>query len=293
VEISLIASPYDLGRNDGGMALGPNHYLEAGAKDSLAEEGFSVEVQTVERRGEYEDEPGAVSEVEAEVANHVRRAAARGALPLVLGGNCDTALGVLAGMDDPEIGVIWFDAHGDFNTPETSNSGYLGGMILAAATGRYNEEVRERIGHDGPVPERNVVHVGARDLDPEERASLESSAVSVVEARQVRREGAEASLSRPLENLASQVREVYVHLDIDSLDPEHAPGVVFPTPDGLTPEEVEEVLRLVAHNFEVKAAAMTAFDPERDEDDRTLQTGMRLMGTLAEAAAASRKGGDA
>ena len=293
MEISLVSSPYDLGRNDGGMAFGPNRYLEAGAKGSLAEEGFGVEVRTVERRAESEDEPGAVSEVEAQVADQVRGAVQRGALPLVLGGNCDTAFGVLAGLETSEIGVIWFDAHGDFNTPESSKSGYLAGMILAAVTGRYDEEVRERIGHDEPVPERNVVHVGVRDLDPEERASLDSSAVSVVDAREVKTKGAKETLSRPLEDLASRVREVYVHLDIDSLDPEHAPGVAFPAPGGLTPEEVEEVLRSVARNFEIKAAAMTAFDPERDEDDRTLRTGMRLVGALAGAAAASRKGGDA
>ena len=289
MKISLIPSPCALGRDGSGMALGPERYLQAGADHALADRGFEVErVQTVERGGEYEDERPAVSEVEAEVADRVRSAAGRGALPLVLGGNCDTAFGVLAGSETSRTGIVWFDAHGDFNTPETSGSGYLAGMILAAATGRYREEVRESLGDGEPVPEANVVLVGVRDLDPKERALLESSAVSVVEAEKVRGEGVEGSLSGPLEDLASRVRQVYVHLDIDSLDPEHAPGVAFPTSGGLTPEEVEETLRIVARNLDVRAAALTAFDPERDEDDKTLQAGMRLMGALAQTAAASR-----
>jgi arginase len=283
VKISLISSPYDLGRDEGGMALGPRRYLEAGADRSLADRGFEVEVRTVERRGTFEDEPGAVSEVGAALARRVRDATEGGALPLVLGGNCDTALGVLAGLSPSRVGVVWFDAHGDFNTPETSPSGYLAGMILAAATGQYAHEMWTRAGD--PVPEQDVVLVGVRDLDPEEHSRLESSDISVVGAEKVRTEGAEASLRGPLEGLASRAREVYVHLDLDSLSPEHAPGVDFPAPDGLAPEEVEEALRAVAQSFDVRAAAITAFDPERDEEDRTLRVGIRLMGALADAVA--------
>jgi arginase len=291
VKISLITSPYDLGRDGAGMALGPQRYLEGGAQHWLADRGLEVEVQTVERRGDSGGESSAVSEVEAEVARHVRRAVEGGAHPLVLGGNCDTALGVLAGLSPSRIGVIWIDAHGDFNTPETSTSGYLAGMILAAATGQYRDEIRASDGE--PVPEQNVVLVGVRDLDPEERSRLESSDINVVDAVKVRTEGAGASLREPLEGLASRVREVYVHLDVDSLDPEYAPGVDFPAPEGLTPGEVEEILQAVSRRFNVKSAAMTAFDPERDQGDRTLRVGIRLMGALADAAARSRIEGSA
>lgn len=283
MEISLIASPYDLGREGKGMGNGPVRYLEAGADRSLSERGFEVEVRMVEREGPFVDEPDAVADVNASLAGHVIEAVESGAFPLVLGGNCDSALGTLAGIGTADIGVVWMDAHGDFNTPDTSPSGYFAGMVLAAVTGRCCQELWSRIGNDGPcVPESSVVAVGTRDLDPEEGRGLADSKIRAVAASEANGTGVEESLRVPLEDLRSRVHEVYLHLDIDCLDPEHAPGVNFPVPGGLSIEEAEGAIREVARSFRIKAAALTAYNPEREKDDRTLRTGMRLMSVLAE-----------
>lgn len=284
MKITLIASPYDCGWEGVGMALGPTHYLNAGADRTLSERGFEVEIKTVERLGPFEEELDAVSEVNATVAEHVRRATERGDFPLVLGGNCDAAIGVVAGLDPARIGVIWFDAHGDFGTPETTPDGYLGSMPLSTITGHCHEKIREDTGNSAIMPEQRVVMVGVRDAEPDQRLRLEDSDVRVFSAAEVNGPNAEA-LREALEALRSQVEEVYVHLDIDSLDPEHAPGVDFPAKAGLSLEYVEELVRHVGQLFEVKAAAITAFNPESDEDDRTLHTGTRLMAALAKAGA--------
>lgn len=288
MKVSLIAEPYDLGRERVGMGAGPIAYLEAGTADSLSEQGFEVEVETVERRETFEDEPSATADINERLAEHVERAVSRGAFPLVLGGNCDSSLGTLAGVGSAEMGVIWFDAHGDFDTPRTSTDGYLGGMSLAIATGNCHEELWSRVGNDAPVPESRVVMVGTRDVAPEQRPLLDNSRVTAVEAQSERSEGSETSLREPLDRLGSQVSDVYLHLDIDSLDPQHAPGVDFPAPGGLSVENVEDAIRMIARGFRIRAAALTAYNPDKDKESKTLQSGTRLLSTVAEAVARSR-----
>lgn len=279
MRVSLIASPYDLGRDGGGMALGPARYLEAGADRALSERGFEVEVETVERRGPFGDELDAVSRVNAAVAGRVRDAARRGDFPLVLGGNCDTALGTLAGTGG--VGIVWFDAHGDFNTPETSQSGYLAGMPVAIATGRCHGKLWQSVGGGEPVPDARVLMIGVRELDPEEGMRLRESGIPVAPA--VNGAGVKESLEDALAGFRSEVEEVYLHLDVDVLDPEESPGVTFPVPGGLSVDAVEEAVRAVAGSVRVRAASLTAYNPEKDAEDKTLRAGLRLMGALAEA----------
>lgn len=281
MRVSLIASPYDLGRDGEGMALGPARYLEAGADRALTAEGFEVNVETVERGGDFEDEISAVAGVNARLAERVRAAHADGTFPLVLGGNCDTALGALAGTGG--VGIVWFDAHGDFNTPETSRSGYLAGMPVAIATGRCHEALWRSVGGGEPVPDARVLMIGVRDLDAEEEMRLRESGISPVLASAVNEAGVKESLSDALAGLRSRVEEVYLHLDVDVLDPGECPGVSFPVPGGLPVDSVEEAVRAIAGSVRVWATSLTAYNPEEDVEDKTLRAGLRLMGALAKA----------
>lgn len=283
MKVFLIASPYDLGREHVGMGAGPIRYLEAGAADFLSEQGFEMETEIVKRKVPFEDAVSATADVNARLARHVGEAVENESFPLVLGGNCDSSLGVLSGIGSGEAGIVWFDAHGDFGTPRTSPDGYLGGMPLAIITGRCHEELWLRVGNTDPVPESRIVMAGVRDVEQEQRPLLEGSEVAVVEADRMREEGSATSLHAPLTELKSQVGKVYLHLDIDSLDPRRAPGVDFPAPGGLSPEELEEAINLLSETFEIQAASLTAFNPENDEDDKTLRLGMRLMAAIAEA----------
>lgn len=283
MKIALITSPYDLGREGEGMGAGPMRYLESGVEHALADRGFEVEVDTVERGEPFGDELSAVADVSARLAERVREAVGRGDFPLVLGGNCDTAIGTVAGLDPSRIGVIWFDAHGDFGTPETTPSGYLGSMPLSIVTGHCHGRIRKSTGNNTIVSEENVVMVDVRDAEPEQRLRLDNSAVQVIARNEIERD-----LHAALTDLSSRVDEVYLHLDIDSLDPRHAPGVDFPAPGGLSVEDVEEAIRVIAQRFSIKAAALTAYNPDNDEEDKTLQAGMRLLGTVVDAVADSK-----
>lgn len=186
MQVELIAVPYDSGRRGERMGAGPEHLLRAGLPGRLAEAGHETEVRVVElASGRWWSEAAAAIELARLVAAQVRQASERGAFPLILSGNCGpAALGACAGVGGPPW-VVWLDAHADFNTPETTPSGFWDGMSLAVLTGRCWTQLSGSIPGFRPVPETQVTLVGARHLDPLERAALELSRVARVQAEQV------------------------------------------------------------------------------------------------------------
>lgn len=281
-KVHLIQAPYDYGfsRPRLGPGRGPLRYLEAGVADDLRHQGFEVSVESVERRGATEEIPAAVVDGNQVLAAAVARAVAAEAFPLVLSGSCSASLGVLAGLNEP-VGIVWFDAHGDFNTPETTPSGFFDGMPLAVATGLCYRDVWDGIASLPPVPAAHTLLVGVRDLDPGERQNLHHSGVLMVTAGELRRQGVRAALNPKLDILLSRVQEVYLHFDIDALDPELAPGVDYKAPGGLLLGEAEEALRLVTRRLRVRAATLAAYNPDCEVEDRTLTAGLHLLLVLA------------
>jgi len=288
MNISLIQVPYHYGfvRTRAGAGRGPIRYLEAGAEKELRRRGFEVGVRTVQRRRATGELLAAVVDANTVLASEVAGAVAAGAFPLVLSGVCSVCLGVLAELNS-RVGIIWFDAHGDFNTPATTPSGFFDGMPLAIATGRCYPELWGQIGSGTPVAASETLLVGVRDLDAGERDNLEQSEVQVVPSAEIKASGVASALGPRLAALRSRVEEVYLHVDIDVLDPAVAPGVDYRSPGGLSLLEMEEAIRLIATQVRVKAAALTAYNPDYEEDDRTLQAGLHLVTALAAAAAGS------
>ena len=278
-----------LGDEHHAAAAGPARYLEGGAKDVLAAKGVDVASERVERRGRgpFPNAPAASLAVNVEVARVVQRVAAAGRLPLVLAGSCDASLGVLAGLDHARCGVVWVDAHADFNTPDSSASGFLPGMSAAVIAGHCHRELWAQAGDATPIAEGAMLMLGTRELSPDaERERLERSAVRTVAWRDGR---PEEDVEAALDDLAGLVEEVYLHVDNDAFDPAVAPGIVDqPVPGGLSLDQMEDVLRGVAARFRVTAAALTTFTPDHDEDDRTLRAGLRVLELLGDYAAARR-----
>jgi arginase family enzyme len=176
-------------------------------------------------------------------------------LPLLLAGECSIALTTLpaAVRHRPEAKVLWLDAHGDYNTPETSTSGYLGGMALAGACGEWDTGLVE------PISSERVVLAGVRELDAEERRLLERSEVTVV--------GASAHETLVAAKNALDGAPVYVHLDLDVLDPEVFPAQ-FPAPGGLAPDKLYDLLEAVMEECELVGLEITAFEAPEDRFQR-------------------------
>jgi arginase len=194
-----------------------------------------------------------------EAGGQIDDALAGGNTPVLLAADCAVSATTLPAVSRhrPDARILWLDGHGDYNTPETTGSGYLGGMCLAAATGEWDT------GLGGGVPAERVVLVGVRDLDPPERELLERSAATVIGAS-------------PVETLvaaknALEGAPVFMHLDLDVIDPEHFPAAV-PAPGGLHPDKLYDLLDSVLEDSELVGIEITNFAAPDDEDERAIAT---------------------
>ena len=253
--LSLISVPYHLGAPAVGMGRGPTALLERhGFAGAL---GDDVEVAVVDAPDASRPEIARIFELARALSGLVRGARADGRLPLVLAGNCNSCLGTVAGLESDRLGVVWFDAHADFDTPEDNESGFLDVMALSTLTGACWRALRSSIPGFREVAEAHVILVGARDLEPYQRARLEASRIRVVRS---------GPLEPALDELRERTRDVYLHVDLDVLDPSEGRANEYAAPGGLSVAELEAALRLIGARFDVAAAAITAYDPACDPD---------------------------
>jgi arginase len=248
------------------MAGDPSHAAAKGPAvltAALAEAGCQVAAHCVSVPPFDGDVLAASIAVGRRVAERARQAAARGYRPIALAGSCDVAPGMLAGIRDDRAGVVWIDAHADFNTPQSSISGFWPGMTLAVIVGDCGEDVWSALDWRPVAPER-VALFGTRSLSPAEEARrLERSAVLAVPWE----DGfARGDVDLVLDRLAAKVERVYVHLDLDALDPGIGSGVVDPpVPGGLSARQLADLLGRVCERFAVVGATVATYTPSKDD----------------------------
>jgi arginase len=279
--------PYDSGHRGLRMGAGPEALLRRGLVAGVRAGGHDVEVEEIAAPEGFQTEVGTSFHLYRRLAERVRAARMEsGAFPLTLAGNCGASIGALAGLRGlgaEDSCLIWFDAHGDFNTPETTRSGFLDGMALAIATGQCWRRLVEYIPGFAPIAPERVIHVGGRALDDGEMEHLELAGVCVVPAERVRREGLAAALTAALDAMSGVVRHAYLHLDLDALDPTEGQANGFAAPGGLTANELGEAVELVGARFAVCGITLSAYDPAYDGDERVAEVGVRLVMQLMSA----------
>ena len=276
MNITIIGVPYDLDQPYIGKGKAPDALLDRGLAQRLGELGYTtVLAEMIDLPDSNEPVALRIGRLMTKVGYEVARSRAAGFFPLIVGGDCLVALGALAGLlDPPNTAVAWIDAHGDFNTPETTISGYLGGMPLACAVGRGLAELREQCKLTTPVPERNAALIGVRDLDVAEERLLLESAVRLVRGPDLERDP--ATLDHALQSLGS-LPQLYLHVDIDVLDPAEAPGVDYPVVGGLQLDALTRIVRRAASLGNLAALAITAVNPEKDNDERTVIAALAVI----------------
>jgi len=286
--ISIIGAPLDLGQTRRGVDMGPSAIRYAGLEERLTEIGHTV----TDRGNVVAPEPEALALVDerarflpeilascAELASLVETTVSEGARPLVLGGDHSIALGTLSGLTaaaGQPGGVIWIDAHADLNTPETSPSGNVHGMSLGGAIGR----ALQWFAHEGLVlpaldPSR-VALVGIRSLDAGEQAFLRESDIRVFTMSDIDRIGIERAVREALDRVAGP-GFVHVSFDLDSLDPEVAPGVGTPVRGGLTYREAHLACELISESGIVGSLEVVEANPILDRENTTALTAVELV----------------
>jgi len=279
MDIQLLAVPYDSGNRGMRMGAGPEWLLDAGLERVLRENGHTVHTRIAELTADWQAEIQTSFELMRMLSAAVREARESGRFPIVLAGNCNTAVGTLAGLGAQSTGVAWFDAHGDFNTPETTRSGFLDGTAVAIITGRCWTQLAATVPEFAPIPDDRVCLIGTRDLDSLESALLDESSVDIVEPRQLR-----SSLPRVLEKIREQVDSMYVHLDLDVLDSAVAAANSYAISGGLTLEDLDHALAQIAGRFRIAGLTLSAYDPAVDTFGHAAQAAIRLICTTARVA---------
>ncbi len=269
-DVRVVIVPYDSGHRGLRMGAGPEHLVQGGLAEALRTGDHGPSFATVRPEGDPPTEVATAFELHGLVSDQVRGTLAEGRFPLVLSGNCNASVGTIAGAGAEGLGIVWFDAHADFNTPETTTTGFTDGMGLAVAVGHCWRRMAEGVPGFSPVAEENVVLAGVRDVQPAEGERLAGSGVTVVEADRLGREGLRA-LAAALDDLTPRLGRVYVHLDLDVLDlTKVGKANGFATEGGLDVEELLAALGMVRERFDVVAAGIASYDPSFDADGRIL-----------------------
>lgn len=288
--IVILGVPMDLGQSRRGVDMGPSAMRCTGFESALSDLGYDVtdlgdvRVPVVESLSRTEAAPGG-----ATYADPIRAAcveAARilavidpGAFPVVLGGDHSVAIGSVPGVAcGQRVGVVWVDAHTDFNTPASSPSGNVHGMPLAVLCGHGDGRLCGVVGGARVRPE-DVVVIGARSVDPGERELLRELGVTVYTMKEVDRLGVSRIADEAVERLRCLPR-VHVSFDADALDPEVAPGVGTPVPGGLTYREAHLLMELLADAAIVTSLDLVEVNPILDRENRTARMMVELATSL-------------
>lgn len=288
--IHLLGMPQDYGQTLRGVDMGPSAMRVAGLDGKLAALGLHIvdhgDVECPVMVTQAEGEPNlrflpAVIAGSHHLADEVRPVVAGGGFPLILGGDHSISVGTLAGLGavEPNQGLIWIDAHGDFNTPDTTPSGNIHGMSLAVALG-YGDPRLTSIGGAFPkAREANTVLVGVRDLDPGERENLRRTKVTVFSMRDIDELGMRTVMERAIAVASAGVRRVHLSFDIDVISPDEAPGVGTPVPGGITFREAHLALEMLADSGILTSMEFVEINPTLDLRNRTSELAVGLVGS--------------
>jgi arginase len=287
--VRILGVPMDMGQSRRGVDMGPSAIRYAGLQEHLQRLGYTVydcgnlDVPVVEEVTEREPNARYVEAV-AEVCNRIYQeiltCMAEDDFAIVLGGDHSISIGSVAAMARRRpTGVIWVDAHGDFNTPETSPSGNVHGMPVAALIGQGAPSL-VNVGYAGAkLQPSQIVMIGVRDLDPEERARLAESHISVFTMTEIDEHGIAEVTRRALDRL-NFMDVLHVSLDMDALDPEDAPGVGTPVRGGISYREAHLLMEILAHSGKVRSLDIVEINPILDERNQTAETAVALAASL-------------
>lgn len=289
-KISIIGVPSDYGQHRRGVDMGPSAMRYAGVIERLEQLGFEVqdEGDIVVKRETYSRDKKLLNlkevvKVSIQLANKVQDVMGRGRFPLVLGGDHSIAIGTVAGLREQykNLGVIWFDAHADMNTPETTPSGNIHGMPLAICLGLGDDRLINIVSNAAKVKPENIIIIGARSVDPGEKELIKKLGIKVYTMHEIDRLGMTKVMEDTIDYIKKQqVDGVHLSLDLDGIDPLYTPGVGTPVPGGITYRESHLAMEMLEEAGFITSAEFVEVNPILDERNKTADVAVALMGSL-------------
>ena len=290
-KISMTGVPIDLGQLRRGVDMGPSAIRYAGIVERLESLGYTVEdlgdiyvtgSEKPRNKMASSEKLEAIAETTQKLAEQIDQVVKNGEFPLVLGGDHSVAVGTLAGVAKhyKSLGVIWYDAHGDLNTAETSPSGNIHGMPLAVSLGHGHPLLTEIGGYSPKVKPENVVIIGARDLDEGERQLIKNEGIKVYTMHEIDRLGMAAVMEETIAYLKERTDGVHLSLDLDGLDPHDAPGVGTPVMGGITYRESHLAMEMLEEANIITSAEFVEVNPILDVRNKTANVTVALAGSL-------------
>jgi arginase len=287
-KIRIIGVPLDLGQNRRGVDMGPAAIRCAGLREHLLEMGLQVEdtgnipvplKENFQQKSAIEFAPQI-----SNVCNLVYREAAKsieeGYCPVFLGGDHSIAIGSIGGITAREpSGVVWIDAHGDYNIPETSPNGNIHGMPVAVLTGSGLPDLVNAGRSGAKVRTSDIIYVGTRNLDYDERSLLKKSGIKIFSMKDIDENGIAFTVRAALKSL-THLSKIHVSLDMDALDPIFAPGVGTPDTGGLTYREAHLLMELLSESEKVCSMDIVEVNPVLDHQNQTAQLAVELTCSL-------------
>lgn len=291
-KISIIGVPSDYGQCRRGVDMGPSAMRYAGVIERLEKLGYEVEdtgdILVNRENLNYEQNPKLLNhkevlKVSEKLSNKVEETVRKKSFPLVLGGDHSIAIGTIAGLATHynNLGVIWYDAHADLNTPETSPSGNIHGMPLAISIGLGDEKLVNINQISPKIKPKNIVIIGARSIDEGERKLIKEKGIKIYTMHEIDRLGMTKVIEETIQYLRlRRVDGVHLSLDLDALDPLYTPGVGTPVAGGITYRESHLAMEMLEEAGFITSAEFVEVNPILDERNKTADVAVALMGSL-------------
>lgn len=291
-KISIVGVPCDYGQQRRGVDMGPSAIRYAGVQQRLANLGYEVEdegnIQVIEGDAAVSKDEKLLNleeviKVNTALAEKVYNVVKKDYIPLVLGGDHSIAIGTLAGlsMKYKNLGVIWFDAHADLNTPETTPSGNIHGMPLATSIGLGHERLTSILHADPKIKAENIVIIGGRSIDEGERELIKARGIKIYTMHEIDRLGMTYVMEETLKYFKQlQIDGLHLSLDLDALDPLYTPGVGTPVAGGITYRESHLAMEMIQESGLMTSAEFVEVNPILDERNKTAELAVALIGSL-------------
>lgn len=291
-KVSIIGVPCDYGQQRRGVDMGPSAIRYSGLQERLQTLGYNVvdegNIQASTPRQVVQQDARLLNleevvQVNTDLAHLVKNVVENQRTPLVLGGDHSIAIGTLAGLSlhYKNLGVIWFDAHADLNTPETTPSGNIHGMPLATSIGLGHERLTSILHGEAKIQAENIIIIGGRSIDEGERILIKERGIQVYTMHEIDRLGMTHVMEQTLAFFKEkQIDGLHLSLDLDALDPLYTPGVGTPVAGGITYRESHLAMEMIQESGLLTSAEFVEVNPILDERNKTADAAVALIGSL-------------